>query len=240
MDLVYNIVICDDDHIFTEEIKGVLERCSDGVRCRIRCASCGREALLMCARERPDAVFLDIDMPEMSGFETADRIIHRDKSVIIVFVSSKENMVYRSYEYHPFWFVPKSQIWILEKAAEEVIKRLEEKRAARRFTELEINGRRIDVSSESIEYAFADGHYVKIVLHSGERTESFRCKLSDVEKQLEGCGFERTHKRFLVNIKSIRSLSQNEAQLSCGDSVPVSRGYMPIVRQKFLDYLRSI
>lgn len=54
-----------------------------------------------------DFVFLDIDMPNINGFEIAERI-NKDNSSLIVFVTSHDELVYSSFRFQPFRFIRKN------------------------------------------------------------------------------------------------------------------------------------
>lgn len=87
---------------------------SRDIKCNILTCNRGEKFIELCQKEKVDAGFLDISMPGLNGFETAEKILEIRKKIEIVFVSSKEKLINSSYEYKPFWLVPKSQISMLE------------------------------------------------------------------------------------------------------------------------------
>ncbi len=54
-----------------------------------------------------DLVFIDWEMPEVDGFDLAQRLYMENSEIKLAFVSNHENMVFEAYEYTPFWFVRK-------------------------------------------------------------------------------------------------------------------------------------
>lgn len=54
-----------------------------------------------------DAYFLDIDMPDMSGFEFASTIRSHQENAVIIFVTSQSHLVYESFNVHPYDFIVK-------------------------------------------------------------------------------------------------------------------------------------
>lgn len=234
------IAICDDEDFFNEQLYKCLEKKLRDVPCRFICVKSGAGLIQLCKSRKIDAVFLDIAMPGISGFETARQLRLIRDDMILIFVSSMENMVYSSYEYQPFWFIPKSQMWLLDRAVENMIKRLTQKQWKDRPVQLRLETKVVEIDTGNIEYFYTEGHYIKFVERSGRVSDSYRCKLGIVEEQLKDCGFIRTHKRFLVNMKCVCSISKNMLELHGGSTVPVSRSNMAAVKRKFQEYLRSI
>jgi two-component SAPR family response regulator len=54
-----------------------------------------------------DVIFLDIDMPEITGFDAAKKVKEISPESKIIFVTSKHDLVYNSFEYQPFYFIRK-------------------------------------------------------------------------------------------------------------------------------------
>ena len=71
-----------------------------------------------------DILFLDIFMPESSGFDVAKKIRNMSLRTHIVFVTAKQELVYDSFEYHPFYFIRKQPIKALYTELEHVVKKL--------------------------------------------------------------------------------------------------------------------
>ena len=57
-----------------------------------------------------DIIFLDIDMPEINGFELAETLTFVKPNITIVFISHLEHLVFRSFRFKPFGFVRKSYL----------------------------------------------------------------------------------------------------------------------------------
>ena len=62
----------------------------------------------ICKTLSVDAIFLDIDIPEMNGFQIAKNVRKLYPDCMIIFCSSHNELVYESFEYEPFWFLCKS------------------------------------------------------------------------------------------------------------------------------------
>lgn len=107
------ILICDDDREFAlleKEVVGeTAARCQQEVW--IELYQSGKDLIQALAQKEDTKlciVLLDINMPELSGYDVAKIMNDRYPEVLILFVSAKEELVYASFEYHPFRFIRKN------------------------------------------------------------------------------------------------------------------------------------
>ena len=92
--------ICDDNIDFAQKIKQEIKKITINKRtCEICIFDNGRELIKKWDSQIADAVFLDIDMPEINGFELAEQIQKRKEDAYIIFITNHEDKVYQSYEY---------------------------------------------------------------------------------------------------------------------------------------------
>lgn len=84
------ILIADDSLFMRMIIKKILQPL--GNKIKIFEASCGREAIEIYKKEKPDIITLDITMPKLTGYEALKEIRKEDKDVVILMCSS---MVYK-------------------------------------------------------------------------------------------------------------------------------------------------
>ena len=81
-----NLILCDDDKVFLNKLE-----------IRIRG---------LCQKYK----IIDIDMPEVNGFEAASYLKKWNRECCIVFVSNKDDLVFQSLVYHPFFFIRKAHL----------------------------------------------------------------------------------------------------------------------------------
>lgn len=96
-------------------------------------------------------------------------------------------------------------------------------------------GREFLVRTNDIDWIEACGNYVN--LHVGKRVYPLRDTMMRIDERLSGQGFQRVHRSAIVNLERIVELSQTEsgdgaARLSSDVTVPVSRSYRKVLRER--------
>ncbi len=240
MDL--RIAICDDEPVFVDRFKQSLacEFEKRGIKHRIITAGSGGELLDICSKEQIDAVFLDIVMTGLSGFETAELLSELNSDIMIVFISNNDSMVYHSFKYNPVWFIPKNQTQWIKIAADKIISKFKEKENERSYISLKLGKETVVIDVRQVKYFKSDGHYINYFNRNGSQSKSYRCKLSDIEKQLQDMWFVRTHNRFLVNLRAASCISKMKLILYDNEEIPISQAQKEDVCNKLMDYFRSI
>lgn len=96
---------------------------------------------------------------------------------------------------------------------------------------LRSSGELISLPVNSIVYAEIFGHELHVHTESG-RIYCGRGRLSALESRLDGCGFLRCHRSFLVQLRHVRGLRRYRVTLSDGTELPVSKqNYLAIQRE---------
>ena len=236
------IAICDDEREFTDTLLNNI--CNEfnkrKIVCDIYTCSSGFDLIDICKSQSIDVVFLDIAMPKMNGFSVAKRLNDVRKSIILVFVSSNEQLVFQSYEYRPFWFIPKTQLELLETVVEKIIDKIKARELENGTILVSLEKRVAEVNLKKVFYIKNDDHYVRFVYDNKRESESYRCKLDEIERQVSKFGFIRSHKRFLVNCRAIKVIEKTKCILHNGEEIPISRTKMSEVKDRFMEYMRSM
>lgn len=244
------IAICDDDADFTKTLKSLLEKGFDKLNI-VPVVSVyndgaafiqdnGKQAGHDSATSDSsgyDAVFLDVDMPVINGFDIAGQI-NRMGETRIVFVTMHDELVYSSIKFQPFRFIRKSH---LESELPEVLDALDravlKHNAGKRF-KFQTKTGEVFLDINNIEYIEIYGHWLHVCVDGGEDIECYG-SLSEFEEQLAPFDFIRTHKSYLVNCKYIYSIEKNRIILDDKTEIFLSRYRANEVRNKFKDYIRS-
>lgn len=217
-----NIAICDDSKIIleymSEEINHILKNKKHNAI--VQKFYSGRDLIRAITNEKFDVVFLDIDMPEMSGFEIAKKIQSFANVIPIVFVSNLDNRVYESFKFSPFRFIRKSHFdEEINSVIEDILNILIH---PNENIIISLSNEKIRLYPNKIIYIECNDKILKIVSHS--EIVEIRYRLKDIEYELEKYGFIRIHKGYLVNIKYIYRINKTgEIILESGERLPVSK-----------------
>jgi len=181
-----------------------------------------------------DVLFLDIDMPVLSGMDIAEYILNADLKTLLIFVTSHDSLVYGSFKYHPFGFIRKSYFdEEISSVVESIIEELHKRSYVFTFKTAE-GFFRIDLSD--ILYFESASNYIN--LHTAGKNYRFRGTLSAIEQELSAKGFVRTHKGFLVNQQHIFAIKGDEIQLSNEQLLPIGRTNKESVKRIIMRYMR--
>ena len=214
-------LIVDDEELARDRIASLLTEQTD-VEVVGTCAD-GPSAVETIERERPDLVFLDVQMPGMDGFEVIENL-DREHVPAVVFVTAHDAHAIRAFEIHALDFLLKPfDQTRFEKALERaraqltrdksstidsrLVSLLEELRDERRYPErliVKSSGRVFFVRAEDIDWVEASGNYVKI--HTKGEAHLLRESMKNMEAKLDPKTFVRIHRSAIVNIDRIKEL----------------------------------
>ena len=183
----------------------------------------------------PDAVFLDIEMKEMNGMETARAIRSFSSDVPIIFLTSHTEMAMDGYEVGAFRFLKKPMD---HEKLREALRDLENKLKVEEKIALRVDGEDVIYPISSLIYAEASNNSVRFVFTDGDLTT--RMKLNDAIKLIDGLSadFFKCHRSYHINLAHVYKLGTGEVSMDNGDIVPISRGLASGVKKKLFDYIR--
>lgn len=180
MDKIH-IAICDDDGTFLKHLKNRINSfyLSKGEVITITEFTNGEDLINGCKELEFDLIFLDIEMPQMTGIEviTKLRAIYDDMTIILL--TNYEDYVFESFRYNPFRYIRKSRIDNeLEEALEAFQYKMKKANSYYSFTTSDgIVSWRID----DIQYMEVFQHYIHI--HNKDKTIKVRASLEKLEKE---------------------------------------------------------
>ena len=240
------IGICDDNPVMAKSISEIVSDCfsKHGSGFGVEMFTGGKAIINQNKLEPFDVLFLDIDMPKISGFDIAKTLREDFSHCLIVFVSLHSELVFESFEYQPFYFVQKNSGIPLEESIPPIVEKLVKHLKQDDKVVLEdANGRRRAVSVRDIVYLEISGHYITYALNSKNQIEKIR-----VRGSIQECGdkykdydFVRVHKSYLVNLKYVTHMktADGEVELMNSVNIPLSKFYKNNVDEEYTKYLRT-
>lgn len=186
----------------------------------------GRSAERAIATLSPDVVFLDIQIPEVSGIALAERL--GDRAPLIVFVTAHEDHAVSAFDANAVDYLlkPYDKGRFLRTLAR-VRKRLVRRPGADRIS-VPVGDTLRFLDVDSIEWLEADGNYVRV--HTTTCEYDLRRTLQSVLAQLDARRFARIHKSRAVNVGAVmssRTLPGSDVELTLrgGQTLRMSRRY---------------
>lgn len=231
--------ICDDEKPMLDYLQKhiLIEYKKQNIEISIEQFISGEELLNAHKENAFDAVFLDIDMPEINGFDIAESI-NGSENTLIIFVTSHDELVYSSLKFRPFRFIRKAYLESeLPETLAAVNAEISKRNAGRKFPMRTKTGE-VFLDLANIEYIEIYGHWLKVSVFGGEYIECYG-SLGALEEQLAALDFVRVHKSYLVNLKYIYSIEKTQIVLDDKTAIPLSRYKSAEVKAKFKKYLRS-
>jgi two-component system LytT family response regulator len=173
------------------------------------------DALKEITKTKFDAVFLDISMPNISGFELADSIIALEPKTFIVFQTAYEEYALEAFKKGGIGYLVKP---IESEAIKSILEKINMFKADSLDESKKILGKRGDklylIDLNDIYYIKAD--LDEVIIKIKEADAYVRRKIGDLETLLSGKNFFRIHRSYIVNvdkIKSMKSVEQSKLQI---------------------------
>ena len=187
----------------------------------------GREELAALDVLKPDVVFLDVQMPEIDGFEVIRRRTPA-RMPAVVFLTAYDQFAIRAFEAeaHDYLVKPVSEARFAA-TIKRLVRRLRSGDGAAKDEAIVVTSARgaTVLRLREIDWIEAADNYAR--LWAGGRSYLLRESLGELERRVGAHGFVRAHRQALVRVGGVRALradaGETIAVLACGTSVPVSR-----------------
>lgn len=177
------------------------------------------EGLLEEFKGQYDAVFLDIQMKEINGMETARKIRMADDVTELIFVTNLAQYAISGYSVHAMNFLLKPvSYYAFSENLKLLLKKAEQKKS--HYLQVKTSDGLSRIRIEEISYIETMGHHV--LIHTGEREYRCRENMRTMEAQLQEHGFFRCHNVYLVNLAHVAQVGPNSVTVQ-GSELLVSR-----------------
>jgi len=214
-------MIVDDEELGRERVRMMLAEHPD-IDVVAECSD-GPEAVKTIERERPDLVFLDVQMPGMNGFEVLESL-EGEPLPAVVFVTAHDDYALRAFDIHALDFLLKpfdngrfektlerARVQVSQTRGTAVDSRilslLEDLKSDRKYPErliVKSGGRVFFLRTEEIDWVEAAGNYVR--LHARNESHLLRESMKNMEAKLDPKLFVRIHRSAIVNVDRIKEL----------------------------------
>jgi two-component system LytT family response regulator len=229
----FRVLVVDDEPL-ARAMVGALVTADADVAGVIECGD-ARQVAGLIAEHRPHILFLDIEMPEMSGIGIAEMV--DDAGPAIVFVTAFSQYATRAFDVKAIDYVlkPFSDDRLrdaLERAKRRIRERRlgelapEEPKTYRQRLAFKVGDRSVVLKTTEIRWVEAEDYYV--LLHTARGRHLVRVSMASLEAELDPAVFVRAHRAAIVNLEAVQELSTGSQdgcylRLVDGTRVPVSR-----------------
>ena len=245
-------IIVDDEALARAGICELLAPAAD-IEIVAQCSD-GFQALAACEEKNPQLLFLDVQMPELDGFDVATAVAARPSPPVVVFVTAFDEYALRAFNVHALDYLlkpvdPQRFQVALERARsalaaqqtqffqQKMLALLQEQSRSRPQRWLVKSGERfLILAADDIDWIETAEEYA--LLHAQGKKHLLRTTMKLLEHQLDPEKFLRIHRSTIVNLARIREM-QSQAHgdlvviLKDGTPLKMSRNYRPKLAEIF-------
>lgn len=223
------IAVCDDEKIFTEKIEKIISEYlrKQHIEYKIDCFISGKDFIELEEKMKKfDIVFMDINMDDLDGIETAKEMRRFCPDTFLIFVTAFINYTLDGYKVEAIRYVLKDYETLSESITEALDTVME----------------KLNIGIELVAYNFVDIGYKSVPLsqimyvenslhkinfhlmeYGTEKNYALYRKLDEIESDFDSEDLVRTHQSFLVNMKYVCSVERYLAKLENGTEIPISK-----------------
>jgi len=257
LDGVVNTVVADDERLARQKLL-VLLNSEPHLKVIAECQD-GRQTVSAIRNLKPDLLLLDIQMPDLDGFQVLSEV-SADEMPVVIFTSAYDQYAIRAFEANALDYllkpfdqerlhhaVERARAELRKTRDREITQRIlsllsqvqpstQPATAARPDSRLVIkaNGRVVFLDLDSIEWVEAAANYVR--LNVGKESYLHRETISRVSERLDANHFVRIHRSTIVNVRKIKELipvnsGEYVVVLKSGRELSCSRGYRAALQE---------
>ena len=215
-------LIVDDDATSRKLVEGIVEKidfldlvgvCSSAV-----------EASNFLLNNQVDVIFLDIEMPDMTGLELADSVGEHTQ---VILISSKEEYAVDAFELDVTDYIVKPPAFnrfmkAASKAKEIYDSRTSSGEEESDFIFVKSGGTYLKLEISEINWIESLGDYVSI--YTNDKRHVVNITMKETEEKLSKGNFCRIHRSYIVNLNKVEEIDNNTISIA-GKALPVSRSH---------------
>lgn len=239
------IAVCDDDEIVCEaicnRISKILQNCGLEAYCDKYVFPASLYKNINNGTRKYDVLFLDIDMPKISGIDLAKALRKSEKNTDIVFVSNREDKVFDTFSVRPFGFIRKNNF------THDLNDTLRAYINTRVISDSQVvlktanNSVTRSVRVADIVYIESFRYKQYVYMADGEKID-IHMTMKELESKLKEYDIIRVYQGYLVNLKYVQRIDRTGIVLKYKDgiSINISRDKVQELKVVYLRYLRKM
>lgn len=239
------IAVCDDEIVFGKKLMEYIGAYMDQKKIahEIQFFHSGKEFTSLEEKMQEYAiVFLDINMEEMDGIETAKCLRVYCPNTFLVFVTAFIHYTLEGYKVEAIRYILKDASTFeqsMQECLDAILKKMNLKNHGNIFEFVE--GKK-EISMDQIYYIESNLHKLSFWLDEGQGKKEYTLygTLNEWEKKLQDARWIRVHQSFLINMQYLFNVRNYLAELTDGSTLPVSKARYKMVRDRFAEYMGEL
>lgn len=229
---MFRAVLIDDDVDFINKLQTLLEKHYQKTNITFEYTSITSSFNKIDYDINYDVAFIDIDLnTSVSGIDIAKMINNRKTADFIIFISSKQNLIFDALVTQPFYFVRKSN---LNKDLSIALNLLDNRLNEHYLFTFHYMGRNTILKQNDIFYIEINNH--DAILHLENSKYHLNTTMSNLLDKLTNPNFIQIHRSYAINANHLIQINQNNIVLSNNISLPIGKKY----KDSFIENYKNI
>lgn len=242
----FHVAICDDENYYIQDIKGYIYEYEqeNNTSFHINIYNSGydltndiNKGILL------NMIFLDVEMPKISGVETAKEIRRINEDVVICFVTSHESYALDAFAVDAIGYivkpVSKLEVFkILKKGITHTKYLVEKVSADKKYLTVKTN--REDILVDVSDIVYIEKTKNSCIFHMKDKDITSYNTLTNVYEGLDNQIFCYSHQGFIINFIYVKEIKRNMVCLGQNLNVPLSRKFYKVVKERHMDKINRL
>ncbi len=229
------VAILDDEKVFLESFKEKLWEHEHFKKAELNIYTDSKKFLDDFFKEGFDVVFLDVEMPGISGIEIGKTICEKSRQTVIAFVSSYPEYALDAFDCDAVGYIIKGENEFLKNKLDKVYKKY--LRRNKTFV--------LETGKGNVNMLLTDIFYIEYfrkycIYHTATGDYSVRRTLKNVLDELSEFGFYQVYRCFVVNLQKIKEIRKTEIILQNNVKLTVSRGIYTEIVDAYATYMAGV
>lgn len=226
------IAICDDEECCRMQCRSMVEAYFRKHGQPVEVLEFASTEELMKNEKQIHMVFLDIEMPGLSGIEAKKMLAKTQPKAAIIFMTNYSHYMSEAFGRNVYYFLEKplkfeNVYFAIKQISQDLILKDDY---------IIVNDKRIMLSQ--VLYIKGEDKYVRFVIY-GKDSVIVRGTMSEWDENLREKGFFRVHKSYIVNFQWVNTI-EPELRLKDKGVIPVSRKSKKILKEKYFSFLQEV
>lgn len=250
METKIKAIVVDDEPLACKRLKKLLSE-DDEIEVVAVCEN-GMEAIEQINNKEPDLVFLDIQMPEISGFDVLQNI--DGEMPVTIFVTAYDEYALKAFEVHALDYLMKpfkeerfrnslnraketieqGKEMLVNDKIDDLLKYLDPDQEPLSRILVKSSDRYFFINDNEIDWIESEGNYVRI--HTGDKSYLIRETMINMEAKLDSDTFFRIHRSTIINVDKVKEMEpwfhgDYKVIMYNGEKLTLSRNYKELLKR---------